>query len=147
MKQNYAILCGSAPKGFIQKKINAMYDYLTKKTGNNYRPENIVMFPNGINELFLEGVIDEAFNNATGVFLYLCVQKKSDLNAELSDSAIPGIEVVKLGKEEIRKDVICYYQDDFAKKIDIQMHVEYAVDGELINEKDLGFEYVPREEG
>ena len=46
----YAILCGSAPDGFTQKKINEMHDFLTSDAGGFWAEKDIVIFPNGVTE-------------------------------------------------------------------------------------------------
>ena len=143
----FALLCGSAPKGFRQRKIEDTYDFLEKSAvDKRCKPGNIVVFPNGINELVLETLLNEAFDRASdedegNVFLHLCVQKASDLNAFLSDSAIPDVEVIRLCKDEIRKDVIAYYID-LAEKMGIGFQVEYSVDGDFVREEILGYEKV-----
>lgn len=42
----YAILCGSAPRGFTQKKINEMYDFLTSSSGGAWaeKAEQILLY-------------------------------------------------------------------------------------------------------
>ena len=61
----FALLCGSAPKGFRQRKIEDMYDFLTGGAGGRYEPENIIVFPNGTNELFLENLLNASFDKAS----------------------------------------------------------------------------------
>ena len=177
----YAILCGSAPKGFRQKKLKYKYDFLESEAGRCCESGYIVDFPNGVNELFLEGVLNEALEkaadaeddgdgtpdaepfNATAedallageadapnaddctageVLLYLCARSCADLRAELSDCAVPGIEVVRLGDDEVRKEVIAYYAD-LAEKMGVCFRVEYDWDGEFVREEEeLGWEGV-----
>ena len=142
----YAILCGSAPKGFRQRKIEYMYDFLISESGRSQAAEDLLVFPNGVNELFLEGLLNEVFDKASeeddgGVILYLCARTESDLHSQLSDCAIPDVEVVRLGENEIRKEVIDYYAD-LAEKMDIDFHVEYSVDGEFVMEEEIGYEKV-----
>ena len=159
----YAILCGSAPKGLCQKKLEDKYDFLMSIAGGKCQPGSIVVFPNGVNELFLEGLLNDAFENATDaeddgddacgteladasaeaapfagdeaslnvddgtmgqVLLYLCARTQADLRAELSDCAVPGVEVVLLGEDEVRKEVIAYYAD-LAEKMGVDFRVEY----------------------
>ena len=103
----YAILSGSSPKGFYQQKLVSMHDFLISK-GNCCVPEkNIIIFPNGVNELLLESALNTAFDWAEEdygreVLLYFCTRTEKDLNAELLDSFIPCIKVLKLGESEIR---------------------------------------------
>ncbi len=116
--------------------------------GGKCQPGSIVVFPNGVNELFLEGVLNEALEKASDaeekglagqVRLYLCARTQTDLRAELSDCAVPGVEVVRLGEDEVRKEVIAYYAD-LAEKMGVDFRVEYDWDGELVREEELGWE-------
>ena len=59
-----AILCGSAPEDFRQKRLAAKYDSLVDESG--YEPGGIVMFPNGVHELLLESALDEASDEVLG---------------------------------------------------------------------------------
>ena len=60
--KKYAILCGSAPNDYRQKKLEEKYDFLETKEG--FEPGSIVSFPNGVTELFLESVLNESFDKA-----------------------------------------------------------------------------------
>ena len=139
----YNILCGAAPKGFQQKRLVEKYNFRT----NKQEPDRTIVFPNGVSELFLEGVLNNVLDDATEkdeaceVLLYFCALKENDLCAELSGSCIPGIEIVKLGTEEIRKDVIEYYEN-LAEKMDVILQVEFEADSEYVCEKELGYEPV-----
>ena len=146
----FAILCGSAPKGSRQKKIEDKYDFLMSIAGGKCRPGSIVVFPGGVSELFLEGLLNEAFEKASDaeeeglegqVLLYLCARSPADLSAELSNCAVPGVEVVRLGEDEVRKEVLAYYAG-LAEKMGVDFRVEYDADGELIAEESLGWEKV-----
>lgn len=141
---HYAILCGSAPEGFRQKKLEDMYDFLINPEGKKYKPENIIAFSSGITELYLEGLLNELFDRASDyenseVFLYLCAEKEPDLHAEVSGCSVSGIEVVKLGHEEVRKEVISYYQK-LAEMMEIIFRVEYVFDNDFVSEESLGYE-------
>ena len=146
----FAILCGSAPKGFRQKKIEYKYDFLTSEAGGKFQPGSIVVFPNGVDELFLESLLNETLEKASDaeddgqVLLYLCAKSEADLCAELLDCAVSGVEVVRLGKEQIRKEVIDYYVD-LAEKIGVGFRVEYDWDSEFVREEELGYEKVTTE--
>ena len=142
----YAILCGSAPEGFRQRKIEYMYDFLISEAGRSQETESPLVLPNGVNELFLEGLLNEVFDKASEedggrVILYLCAQTESDLHSQLTDSAIPDVEVVRLAENEIRKEVLEYYAD-LAEKMGIDFLVEYAVDGEFVVEEEFGWQKV-----
>ena len=143
---HYAILCGSAPEGFQQKKLVAMHDYLTSEAGGSVSERNIIIFPNGVPELLLESVLNGVFDSAaeedsSEVLLYFCAMTEADLNAELSDSYVSGVEVVRLGNDEIRKDVIAYYAA-LAEKMGIGFQVRYESDCELVREEVLGYERI-----
>lgn len=136
---NFALLCGSSPEGFRQRKIEDMYDSLKSR-----KEENVICFPNGVSEILLEKILGEVFDKASEdddgqVLLYLCAKSESDLHAELSDSATPGVKVVRLGKDEIRKEVIAYYAG-LAEKLDVAFKVDFSVDGDFVSEKSLGYE-------
>ncbi|MBR6143981.1 MAG: hypothetical protein IKQ23_06825 [Treponema sp.] len=145
---SYAILCGSAPKGFRQKKLEEMYNFLESKNGANQNGARVITFPNGVNELILEGMLNNALEKASDetaeVLLYICAKEGADLKAELSGSAIPGIEVVRLNDQEIRKDVLAYYEN-LADQLDVRFRVEYAVDREFVKEEVFGYEKVAAE--
>ncbi len=68
-----AIICGSAPDGFTQKKINEIHDFLTKKDGGSWSEEEITIFPNGVTEAMLTFVLERLKADKTEkVFLYIC---------------------------------------------------------------------------
>ena len=60
---------------------------------------------------------------------------------ELSDSCVEGVKVVRLGNNEIRKEVLAYCAD-LAEKQEIDFQVIYDFDREFISEEELGFEKV-----
>ena len=144
--KKYAILCGSAPNDYRQKKLEEKYDFLETKEG--FEPGSIVSFPNGVTELFLESVLNESFDKAADdesdsgkVVLYIFAKSEADLNSLLSDSCVEGVKVVRLVDNEIRKDVLAYYAD-LAEKQEIDFQVVYDFGGEFISEEELGFEKV-----
>ena len=93
-----AILCGSAPDGFTQKKINEMHDFLTSEAGGSWAEKDIVIFPNGVSEVMLSFVLERLRADKTEqILLYICT---------LSLVADDDDESVWLGGEEIRKSVI-----------------------------------------
>ena len=96
--KHYAILCGSAPDGFTQKKINEMHDFLTGEAGGSWAEKDIVIFPNGVSEVMLSFVLERLRADKTEqILLYICT---------LSLVADDDDESVWLGGEEIRKSVI-----------------------------------------
>ena len=93
---HYAILCGSAPDGFTQKKINEMHDFLTSEAGGFWAEKDIVIFPNGVSEAMLSFVLERLKADKTEqILLYICT---------LSPVADED-ESVWLGGEEVRKSV------------------------------------------
>jgi len=94
--KHYAILCGSAPDGFTQKKINEMHDFLTSEAGGFWAEKEIVIFPNGVSEAMLSFVLERLKAEKTEqILLYICTL--SPVAAE--DGS------VWLGGEEVRKSV------------------------------------------
>ena len=143
----YAVLCGSAPEDFYQKKLIDKHAFLTSDEGGSVPEKNIILFPNGVNELFLEGALNGLFDSAAEeddgeVTLYFCANKEADLHTELSGSACAGVEVVRLGEDEIRKDVIAYYAEKLAEMMEVKCRVLYEADGEFVSEEELGYEKV-----
>ena len=93
----YAILCGSAPRGFTQKKINEMYDFLTSSSGGAWAEKEIVFFPNGVDDAMLAFVLERLkADKADQIFLYICTMSPV---AEEDKS-------VWLGGYEVRKSLI-----------------------------------------
>ncbi len=152
--KRFAILCGSAPEDFRQKKLVSMHDFLVSVAGGSWMESEIIVFPNGVPELMLETVLHNGLEECasddekasgtemTGeVFLYFCARTEKDLDGKLSDSDFSGVTVVRLGADEIRKDVIAYY-GELARRLEVGMRVEYACDGELVSERELGWESI-----
>ena len=95
--KHYAILCGSAPDGFTQKKINEMHDFLTSEAGGFWAEKEIMIFPNGVTEAMLSFVLERLKAEKTEqILLYICT---------LSPVADED-KSVWLGGEEVRKSVI-----------------------------------------
>ena len=90
----YALLCGSAPDGKIQKKIDSMYDSLLSENGGRYEENEIMIFPNGIDEASLVYVMNSLrMGGIEQVLLYICTVTPVE-NSE---------RTVWLGGNEIRK--------------------------------------------
>lgn len=155
----YALLCGSAPARLIQKKLADTYASLTAGSGASDdkfcgNGRNVIAFPCGISELSLEAALngaldyaaDAALEEDTGdggceILLYFCARTEDDLNA-LSEYEATGygrLPVIRLGGEEIRKDVIAYYED-LAEKLDVRLIVELEACGEFVREENLRLE-------
>lgn len=144
----YALLCGSAPDDFRQKKVAEMHDFLASKAGENIPEEHITIFPNGVSELVLECALSNLFDGVcavaddevgsgkdveeiTNVLLYFCTEKAvSDFEQSFW-----------LGGEEIRRSVIAYYAN-LANECGIEMQLMWDSDSELVSEEILGYERV-----
>ena len=95
--KHYAILCGCAPDGFTQKKINEMHDFLISEAGGSWAEKDIVVFPNGVDEAMLSFVLERLKADKTEqILLYICTLTPV---AESEKS-------IWLGGEEVRKSVI-----------------------------------------
>ncbi len=95
--KRHAILCGSAPDGFTQKKINKMHDFLTSEAGGLWAEKEIMIFPNGVTEAMLSFVLERLKADKTEqILLYICTLSPV---AENENS-------VWLGGEEVRKSMI-----------------------------------------
>ncbi len=95
--KRYAILCGSAPDGFTQKKINEMHDFLTSEAGGFWAEKDIAIFPNGVSEAMFSFVLERLKAEKTEqILLYICT-----LSPVADDD-----KSVWLGGEEVRKSVI-----------------------------------------
>lgn len=99
----YAILCGSAPSGFTQKKINEMYDFLTGEVGGSWAEKEIVFFPNGVDDAMLSFVLERLKADKTEqILLYICTL------TPVADED----KSVWIGGEEVRKSVIEAFCED-----------------------------------
>ena len=73
--KKYAILCGCAPNGFTQKKINEMHDFLTSDAGGSWAEKEIMIFPNGVSEAMLSFVLERLKAEKTEqILLYICTE-------------------------------------------------------------------------
>ena len=106
---HYAILCGSAPGGFTQKKINEMHDFLISEAGGLLAEKDILIFPNGVTEAMLSFVLERLKADKTEqILLYICTLSP----VEDEDKS------VWLGGDEVRKSVIdAFYEDGHAQVI------------------------------
>jgi hypothetical protein len=128
----YAIVCADAPEDYRMKKVEDMLSFLETKEGGSIPSSNIISFPNGVSELFLEATIDRCINEETkSILLYFCTKEP------VSDSA----ETFFIGGEEIRKDVITHYQN-LSKEAGFDLQIVFDVDHDLLSEDDLGYEKV-----
>ena len=84
----YALICGSPNAESAEEKLSRVYDSLVSQ---GWAEREITMFPDGMNELMLEYVLNNCVSQkAEEVLLCFC----SDLD-----------------KSEIRKDVISHYEN------------------------------------
>ena len=92
-----AILCGSAPDGFTQKKINEMHDFLTGEAGGSWTEKKITIFPNGVDEAMLSFVLERLRADKTEqILLYICTLSP----------VVDEDKTVWLGENEIHKSLI-----------------------------------------
>lgn len=89
-------------------------------------------------ESVLNNVMDQEPDEAS---LYIFAKSQEDLNA-LSEYEAVGygkLPVVKLGSEEIRKEVIDYYKDLF-EKTGSTLKVFYKVALDVVSDEEAGYE-------
>ncbi len=123
--KKHAILCGSAPDGFTQKKINEMHDFLTGEAGGSWAEKEIMIFPNGVDEAMLSFVLERLKSDKTEqILLYICT---------LSPVADED-KSVWLGENEVRKNVIETSCADGCGQ------VIYDCGRELVREEEIGLE-------
>lgn len=128
----YALLCGSAPEDFRQKKLADMHDFLVTEAGGTLPESNIVVFPNGVPELMLESVLNNTLHDeCDSLLLYFCTE------TPFSDDEAS----IWLCGNEIRKSVVNYYVS-LAKDFETDFQVMYDWDKELVSESELGYEAV-----
>ena len=90
----YALLCGSAPDGMMQKKIDELYDSLLSENGGRYEENEIMIFPNGIDEASLVYVLNKLrMGGVNQILLYICTVSPAE----------DWERTVWLGGNEIRK--------------------------------------------
>ena len=101
--KKHAILCGSAPDGFTQKKINEMHDFLTSEAGGSWVEKEITIFPNGVTEEMLSFMLEQLKADKTEqILLYICT---------LSPVADED-KSVWLGEDKVQKSIIeAFYAD------------------------------------
>ena len=120
--KKHAILCGSAPDGFTQKKINEMHDFLISEAGGSWAEKDIVIFPNGVDEAMLSFMLERLRADKTEqILLYICTL------SPVSDDD----ESVWLGGEEVRKSVIEAFCADWC------VQVVYDTCREMVREEEM----------
>ena len=106
--KKYAILCGSAPRGFTQKKINEMYDSLTSSSGGAWAEKEIVFFPNGVDDAMLAFVLERLkADKAEQILLYICTL------TPVADED----KSVWLGEYEVRRSLIEAFCSDVCAQV------------------------------
>ena len=127
---HYAILCGSAPDGFTQKKINEMHDFLISEAGGFLAEKDILIFPNGVTEAMLSFVLERLKVDKTEqIFLYICTMSPV---AEEDKS-------VWLGGEEVRKSVIEAFCEDGHAQVIYDCGREFTGDEETADGMEVFF--------
>ena len=123
--KKHAILCGSAPDGFTQKKINEMHDFLTSEAGGSWAEKEIMIFPNGVSEAMLSFVLERLRADKTEqILLYICTL------SPVSESE----KSVWLGGEEVRKSVI---EASASSATGIEAQVIYDSDREMVRDEEM----------
>lgn len=118
---HYAILCGSAPDGFTQKKINEMHDFLISDAGGSWAEKDIVIFPNGVTEAMLSFVLERLkADKIEQILLYICTL------SPVADSD----KSVWLGGEKVRKSLIEAFCADGLGQVIYDSCREFAGDEE-----------------
>ena len=120
--KKHAVLCGSAPDGFTQKKINEMHDFLTSEAGDFWAEKDIVIFPNGVSESMLAFVFERLEAEKTEqILLYVCTLSP----------VVDSDKSVWLGGEEIRKSLIeAFCEDGHGQVI-------YDCGGEMVRDEEM----------
>lgn len=120
-----------------------MYEFLKTPKGGSLLDSQIILFPNGVNEILLESTLNSVLEEIdclenTQILLYFCTLKNQNLSLKNQQN---NVEVIQLGSEQIRKDVILYYED-FAKKLGVKFSVVYESDANFVSEDELGWKKV-----
>ena len=117
----HAILCGSAPNGFTQKKINSMHDFLTSDEGGLWKEKDITIFPNGVTESMLTFVLNRLKSEKIEkILLYTCTL------SPVADSE----KSVWLNNEEIEKRALLSVLEDSNAQVIFDCDREFLSDEE-----------------
>ncbi len=118
----HAILYGSAPNGFTQKKINSMHDFLTSDEGGLWQEKDITIFPNGVTEVMLTFVLNRLKSEKIEkILLYICTLSP----------VVDTEKSVWLGGEEIEKKA---FQEILEGS---NAQVIFDCDREMVKEEDM----------
>ena len=119
--KKHAILCGFAPDGFTQKKINEMHDFLTTEAGGFWAEKEITIFPNGVDEAMLSFMLERLKADKTEqILLYICT---------LSPVADED-KSVWIGEDEIHKSVIETFCADGCGQVIYDCEREFVMEEE-----------------
>ena len=117
----HAILCGSAPNGFTQKKINSMHDFLTSNEGGLWQEKDITIFPNGVTESMLTFVLNRLKSEKIEkILLYICTL------SPVADTE----KSVWLNNEEIEKRALLSVLEDSNAQVIFDCDKEFLSDEE-----------------
>ena len=117
----HAILCGSAPNGFTQKKINSMHDFLTSNEGGLWQEKDITIFPNGVTESMFTFVLNRLKSEKIEkILLYICTL------SPVADTE----KSVWLNNEEIEKKALLSVLEDSNAQVIFDCDKEFLSDEE-----------------
>ena len=120
---HYAILCGSAPDGFTQKKINEMHDFLISSAGGFWAEKDILIFPNGVTEAMLSFVLERLKADKTEqILLYICTL--TPVADEDKSVWLGGYEVRRSLIEAFCSDVCAQVIYDCGRKLERNEEIE-----------------------
>ena len=121
--KKYAILCGSAPDGFTQKKINEMHEFLTSEAGGLWAEKDIAIFPNDVDEPTLSFVLERLKADKTEqILLYICTL--TPVADEDKSVWLGGYEVRKSLIEAFCSDVCAQVIYDCGRKLERNEEIE-----------------------
>ena len=133
----YALLCGSAPQGKMQRKVDSMYDTLI---AGGWDERDIMVFPNGIDEAALLYALTNLRMSGLGhLLIYVCTQSPT------ADSE----RTVWLGGNEIRRRILeqpaslaGFVRADGADDSDEGFEVQVVYDSgrDLISDEDWSYD-------
>ena len=133
----YALLCGSAPQGKMQIKVDSMYDTLI---AGGWNERDIMVFPNGIDEAALVYALTNLRMSGLGhLLIYVCTE------TPVEDSE----RTVWLGGNEIQKRILehpaslaGFVRADGADDSDAEFEVQVVYDSgrDLISDEDWSYD-------
>lgn len=122
----HAVLCGSAPLGFTQQKINKMHSFLTSAEGG-WQEKEITIFLNGVSEPLLLFTLERLKSQKTDyILLYICTCTESAVSSSKKS--------VWLGGEEIFRSV---FENALT---DGHVQVVYDCSREMVRDGEVGCE-------